>query len=152
MDYFEKWPNGQKHLWSWWRVFSNKKGPCSLWHRTGNGRFFPLSLSRAHSAYPALLAPARCGGCLVVSSYCFPPAPPPHPAPVLSSAVLSHGALIKAKDRICTVNWCSEQRRSFHSLCLWGSFVPSWNNSRPPFLPSHCSYSAAWVTPTWGRC
>lgn len=113
---------------------------------------FSLCLSRAHSAYPALLDPARCGGCLVVSSYCFPPPPPrPHTAPVLSSGVLSHGALIKAKDRICTVNWCSEQRRSFHSLCLWGSFVPSWNNSRPPFLPSHCSYSAAWETPRWGR-
>lgn len=150
MDYFKKWPNGQKHMWSWRRVFSNKKGPCSSWRRTGNGRFFPLSLSGTQR----LPSPAR--PCPVRRLFGFflllLPSPRPHPAPVLSSGVLSHGALIKAKDRICTVNWCSEQRRSFHSLCLWGSFVPSWNNSRPPFLPSHCSYSAAWVTPTWGRC
>ena len=37
---------------------------------------FSLCLSRAHSAYPALLTPAPCGGCLVVS-YCRFHHPPP---------------------------------------------------------------------------
>ena len=81
-------------------------------------------VSLGHSSTPA---PRRLFACF-----------PPWLLPSWSGlCLISQGALIKAKDGICAVNWRSEQRRPFHSFCLRGSFVPSWNRSSlPPFLPS----------------
>lgn len=107
---------------------------CACWDaelNTEHSPFVSLQLGESRHAAPAPAGLCTPRGGRLLSSY-------PCLLPVCGCAILSHGALINTKDRICAIDWRSFVAEAFFSFPLsprWLLFPPGITPGLPPSFP-----------------